>query len=105
MLDEATAEAGSAGVRVLEASTDAALQGRTALVVAHRLTQAVAAVPAGEATLDRDRAELDPFLSSPLWDRLPAVREGRVVEYPLEVYYASPLTALAMVEAFTDALA
>ncbi|MDD9370595.1 MAG: ABC transporter ATP-binding protein [Acidimicrobiales bacterium] len=43
VLDEATAEAGSAGARVLEASADAAIAGRTALVVAHRLTQAVAA--------------------------------------------------------------
>lgn len=43
VLDEATAEAGSAGARVLEAAADAALAGRTALVVAHRLTQAVAA--------------------------------------------------------------
>jgi ATP-binding cassette, subfamily C, bacterial len=43
ILDEATAEAGSAGARVLEAAAEAALEGRTALVVAHRLTQAAAA--------------------------------------------------------------
>ncbi|MFF3526335.1 ABC transporter ATP-binding protein [Streptomyces rubiginosohelvolus] len=43
VLDEATAEAGSAGAWVLERSAEAALAGRTALVVAHRLTQAVAA--------------------------------------------------------------
>ncbi|MCD2197598.1 ABC transporter ATP-binding protein/permease [Actinomycetospora endophytica] len=43
LLDEATAEAGSTGARVLEASADAALHGRTALVVAHRLTQAATA--------------------------------------------------------------
>ncbi|MGW1223167.1 ABC transporter ATP-binding protein [Streptomyces griseus] len=43
VLDEATAEAGSAGARALERSAGAALTGRTALVVAHRLTQAVAA--------------------------------------------------------------
>lgn len=43
VLDEATAEAGSAGARVLEAAADAALDGRTALVVAHRLTQAAGA--------------------------------------------------------------
>jgi ATP-binding cassette subfamily C protein len=42
ILDEATADAGSAGSRVLEASAAAALAGRTALVVAHRLTQAAA---------------------------------------------------------------
>jgi ATP-binding cassette subfamily C protein len=43
ILDEATAEAGSAGARVLEKAAEAALAGRTALVVAHRLTQAAAA--------------------------------------------------------------
>ncbi|MBG0830165.1 ABC transporter ATP-binding protein [Planomonospora sp. ID67723] len=43
VLDEATAEAGSAGARLLEASASAAVDGRTALVVAHRLTQAAAA--------------------------------------------------------------
>ncbi len=43
ILDEATAESGSAGARLLEAAAEAALAGRTALVVAHRLTQAAAA--------------------------------------------------------------
>ncbi|WP_433325926.1 ABC transporter ATP-binding protein [Spirillospora sp. CA-294931] len=43
VLDEATAEAGSAGARTLEAAALAAIEGRTALVVAHRLTQAAAA--------------------------------------------------------------
>ncbi|GGM25695.1 MULTISPECIES: ABC transporter ATP-binding protein [Micromonospora] len=43
VLDEATAEAGSAGARDLEQAAASALEGRTALVVAHRLTQAVAA--------------------------------------------------------------
>ncbi|MEU7892141.1 ABC transporter ATP-binding protein [Nonomuraea sp. NPDC049152] len=43
VLDEATAEAGSAGARALEASAAAAMEGRTALVVAHRLTQAASA--------------------------------------------------------------
>ncbi|MEV6346487.1 ABC transporter ATP-binding protein [Actinoplanes sp. NPDC051851] len=43
VLDEATAEAGSAGARDLELAATAALQGRTALVVAHRLTQAASA--------------------------------------------------------------
>jgi ATP-binding cassette subfamily C protein len=43
VLDEATAEAGSAGSRVLEAAAERALAGRTAIVVAHRLTQAVRA--------------------------------------------------------------
>jgi ATP-binding cassette subfamily C protein len=43
ILDEATAEAGSAGARALEVAAEAALSGRTALVVAHRLTQAASA--------------------------------------------------------------
>lgn len=43
ILDEATAEAGSAGAQVLEAAAGRALAGRTALVIAHRLTQAAAA--------------------------------------------------------------
>lgn len=43
ILDEATAEAGSAGARLLERAATAALSGRTALIVAHRLTQAVTA--------------------------------------------------------------
>ncbi|OZM81290.1 multidrug ABC transporter permease [Pseudonocardia sp. MH-G8] len=40
VLDEATAEAGSAGARTLEHAAAAALAGRTAVVIAHRLTQA-----------------------------------------------------------------
>ena len=40
VLDEATAEAGSAGARELERASAAATAGRTTLVVAHRLTQA-----------------------------------------------------------------
>lgn len=43
VLDEATAEAGSAGARVLEGSAAAATAGRTVLIVAHRLTQAMTA--------------------------------------------------------------
>lgn len=43
VFDEATAEAGSAGARVLEDALDAVTRDRTAIVVAHRLTQAVAA--------------------------------------------------------------
>ncbi|WP_328504271.1 ABC transporter ATP-binding protein/permease [Streptomyces sp. NBC_00457] len=40
VLDEATAEAGSTGARLLEKAADRAIEHRTALVVAHRLTQA-----------------------------------------------------------------
>jgi len=43
ILDEATAEAGSAGARILEAAAGRALAGRTAIVIAHRLTQAASA--------------------------------------------------------------
>lgn len=43
VLDEATAEAGSSGARVLEAGMRQALEGRTALLVAHRLTTAAEA--------------------------------------------------------------
>ncbi|MYW89833.1 ABC transporter ATP-binding protein [Amycolatopsis rubida] len=42
ILDEATAEAGSAGAKTLESAAAAALEGRTGLIVAHRLTQAAA---------------------------------------------------------------
>ncbi|GAB3274211.1 ABC transporter ATP-binding protein [Kineosporia babensis] len=40
VMDEATAEAGSAGARDLEHAATALLSGRTAIVVAHRLSQA-----------------------------------------------------------------
>ena len=43
ILDEATADAGSAGARELEEAAARALDGRTGLLVAHRLTQAVTA--------------------------------------------------------------
>lgn len=56
VLDEATAESGSAGARTLEESARAAIQGRTTLVVAHRLAQAVES------------------------DRIVVLHDGRVVE-------------------------
>ncbi|NIL75139.1 ABC transporter ATP-binding protein [Rhodococcus sp. B10] len=40
ILDEATADAGSAGAGILERGADAALSGRSAVIVAHRLDQA-----------------------------------------------------------------
>ncbi|MCX5203542.1 ABC transporter ATP-binding protein/permease [Streptomyces sp. NBC_00237] len=43
ILDEATAEAGSTGARALEKAAARAVEGRTALIVAHRLTQAATA--------------------------------------------------------------
>ena len=42
ILDEATAEAGSAHAGLLDRATDAVLAGRTGLVIAHRLSQAAA---------------------------------------------------------------
>lgn len=42
ILDEATAEAGSAGAAALDAAAAAVTRGRTTLVIAHRLDQAVA---------------------------------------------------------------
>ncbi|MEY7971193.1 ABC transporter ATP-binding protein [Saccharomonospora xinjiangensis] len=56
ILDEAGADAGSAGARVLQRAAARAVEGRTAIVVAHRLTQAEAA------------------------DRVVVVEAGRVVE-------------------------
>ncbi|MBV7697299.1 ABC transporter ATP-binding protein [Streptomyces sp. TRM70350] len=56
ILDEATADAGSAGARVLETAALQALEGRTGLMVAHRLPQAATA------------------------DRVVVLDEGRVVE-------------------------
>ncbi|MFI9587538.1 ABC transporter ATP-binding protein [Streptomyces sp. NPDC052236] len=56
VLDEATAEAGSSGAQVLEQAAERALAGRTALVVAHRLSQAAAA------------------------DRIVVMEDGRIVE-------------------------
>lgn len=43
VLDEATAEAGSAGAAVLDRAAAEVVRGRTAIVVAHRLSQAVTA--------------------------------------------------------------
>lgn len=43
VLDEATAEAGSAGARDLERAAEAVTDGRTSLTIAHRLTQAMTA--------------------------------------------------------------
>lgn len=63
VLDEATAEAGSAGARRLEASARAALEGRTGLLIAHRLSQAagadrIAVLDAGSVAQYGTHAEL-----------------------------------------------
>ncbi|MFJ8228763.1 ABC transporter ATP-binding protein [Streptomyces sp. NPDC094448] len=75
VLDEATAEAGSAGARGLEKAVLRAVEGRTALIVAHRLTQAASAdrivvMDAGRivesGTHDALRAARGPYAA--LWD-------------------------------------
>jgi ATP-binding cassette, subfamily C, bacterial len=63
VLDEATAEAGSIGARLLERAADAALGERTAVVIAHRLTQArdadrIVVLDAGRVVEDGTHAEL-----------------------------------------------
>lgn len=63
VLDEATAEAGSYGAREIEAAAAAVVEGRTALVVAHRLTQAaladrVVVLEHGEVVEDGPHGEL-----------------------------------------------
>jgi len=55
ILDEATAEAGSSDADRIERAAMAAIEGRTALVVAHRLSQAVVADRV--VVLDRGRVE------------------------------------------------
>lgn len=56
ILDEATAEAGTGSARALDAAARVALAGRTAIVIAHRLTQAATAdrvvVMAGGAVVE-----------------------------------------------------
>lgn len=75
VLDEATAEAGSSGARTLEKAVARAVGGRTALIVAHRLTQAASAdrivvMDAGRivesGTHDALRAAGGPYAA--LWD-------------------------------------
>ncbi|MFE7615076.1 ABC transporter ATP-binding protein [Streptomyces sp. NPDC057496] len=63
VLDESTAEAGSAGAAELERAVSAACAGRTTLFVAHRLTQAMAAdriavLSAGRVTEEGTHEEL-----------------------------------------------
>lgn len=63
VLDEATAEAGSAGARELDQAAAAVVAGRSSLVVAHRLTQALQAdrvlvMEAGHVVEEGTHAEL-----------------------------------------------
>jgi ATP-binding cassette subfamily C protein len=63
LLDEATAETGSGHARALEDAVDAVVAGRTAVVVAHRLTQAaradrVVVLDGGRVVEDGTHAEL-----------------------------------------------
>jgi iron complex transport system substrate-binding protein len=52
-------------------------------------------LPEGES---RDREVLDVIRRSPLWLRLPAVAKGQVYEYDAELYYDSPLSAMAFLD-------
>jgi len=61
-------------------------------------------VEAAEEGAARDRAALDGVQASPLWQRLPAVEAGNVVEYDAELFYASPLTANAFLDVVEAAL-
>jgi iron complex transport system substrate-binding protein len=61
-------------------------------------------VEAAEEGGGRDRATLDGVQASPLWQRLPAVAAGNVVEYDAELFYASPLTAAAFLDVVEAAL-
>jgi ATP-binding cassette subfamily C protein len=81
VLDEATAEAGSAGAAVLEAAASEAIAGRTSIVIAHRLTQAATAdrvvvLERGRVVEDGTHAELlaEGGVYADLWAAWSAIR-------------------------------
>ncbi len=89
MLDEATAEAGSAGARVLEKAIETTVEGRTALVVAHRLTQAAATdrvvVMDGGRIVEKRLARRAALLRRPvrlLWEAWSGVRPTSSDHHP-----------------------
>lgn len=59
---------------------------------------------AAEGSLGRDREALAPLLDSPLWQRLPAVRNDQVFEVRQEATYVSPLSADAFLDLVERAL-
>ncbi|MBA2691631.1 MAG: ABC transporter substrate-binding protein [Rubrobacter sp.] len=61
-------------------------------------------VEVSQAGPGRDRGVVAPMLESPLWKRLPAVRAGQVHEFDAELFYASPLTATAFLDAVENSL-
>lgn len=46
----------------------------------------------------RDVAAYERMAGVPGWEDLPAVKAGRVFDFPAELFYTSPLTDLALVE-------
>ncbi|GAB4426612.1 MAG: hypothetical protein OHK0015_07670 [Chloroflexi bacterium OHK40] len=57
-----------------------------------------------ESGAGRDRSIHDPLKASPLWQRLPAVQNGGLIEYDAELFYSSPLTAMALLDVVEQAL-
>lgn len=58
-------------------------------------------LPEGEG---RDQSIHGPLKESPLWQRLPAVQNGMLIEFDAELFYASPLTASAFLDTVEAAL-
>jgi ABC-type Fe3+-hydroxamate transport system substrate-binding protein len=58
-----------------------------------------------EDSTERESEFAGPVLDSPIWLQLPAVVEGRQIDYPAELYYASPITAVGLAAHLVDALA
>lgn len=79
IIDEATADAGSVGASSLEDAIEAAISGKTALIVAHRLTQAIRAdrVVVMEGGEIKQVGSHDSLLSKPgLYRRMWSTWEG-----------------------------
>ena len=51
-----------------------------------------------EDSLERNREVAEPYVNSPLWQVIPAVREDQVYEMDQELIYTGPLTAMAFLD-------